>query len=132
MSTARGRRPVPAWDAPLTIALLVAGVVNDITIVADLRGLTEQLQEMYRTLHIGTYDTIDLANAMSTCGIVAAMAALVIAIGASVPRLRARRLAFWVPLVAATATIVLTTVFRLVAAFGDPDGAAYLQRSLGM
>jgi hypothetical protein len=49
-----------------------------------------------------------------------------------VPRLRAHRMAFWVPLIAAAASLILTTVLVAVAVFGDPTGAAYLQKNGGL
>jgi hypothetical protein len=131
MSTGRQRGSAPAWDPPLTVALLVAGVVNVTVTVANMRELPEALQFGYAQQGIGTYTNIGLATAMAWSVIVTSMLALVLAIGFAVPRLRAHRLAFWVPLVAAAASLILTTVFVSIAVFGDPDGAAYLQKSGG-
>lgn len=132
MSGGRPRGSAPAWDPPLTIALLVAGVINVTVTVANMRELPQTLQEGYAEQGIGPYTAFDLANAMGWSVIVVSMLALVLAIGFSVTRLRAHRMAFWVPLVAAAASLVLTTLLVAVAVFGDPEGAAYLQRTSGM
>jgi hypothetical protein len=55
-------------------------------------------------------------------------ACLVLAIGFAVPRLRTRRTAFWIPLVAAVVCIVVTTVV-IVAAAADPSFLARLRAS---
>jgi hypothetical protein len=132
MSGSPPRGSAPAWDAPLTVALLVAGVINVTVTVANMRELPETLREGYAEQGLGTYTSAPLANAMGWSVIVVAMLALVLAIGLAVPRLRAHRLAFWVPLVAAGASLILTTVLVAVAVFGDPAGAAYLQHSGGL
>jgi hypothetical protein len=132
MSTGRQRGTAPAWDGPLTIALLVAGVINVTVTVANMRELPQTLQLGYTQQGIGTYTATGLASAMGWSVIVASMLALVLAIGFAVPRLRAHRLAFWVPLVAAGASLILTTVFVAIAVFGDPAGAAYLQKTNGL
>jgi hypothetical protein len=132
MSTGRPRGSAPAWDPPLTVALLVAGVVNVTITVANMRELPEALQIGYAQQGIGTYTSIGLASAMGWSVIVGSVLALVLAIGFAVPRLRAHRMAFWVPLIAAAASLILTTVLVAVAVFGDPAGAAYLQKNGGL
>jgi hypothetical protein len=127
----RPRRPAPAWDPPLTVALLVAGVINVTVTVANMRELPENLQLGYEQQGIGPYTATGLASAMGWSVIISSTLALVLAIGFAVPRLRAHRLAFWVPLVAAAVSLLLTTVFVGIAVFGDPAGAAYLQKSGG-
>jgi hypothetical protein len=132
MSTGRQRGPAPAWDPPLTVALLVAGVINVTVTVANMRELPQTLQLGYVQQGIGKYTSVGLASAMGWSVIVTSMLALVLAIGVAVPRIRAHRLAFWVPLVAAGASVILTTVFVSIAVFGDPAGAAYLQKNGGL
>jgi hypothetical protein len=127
----RPRGAAPAWDAPLTVALLVAGVINVTVTVANMRELPANLQIGYQQQGIGTYTSVALAGAMGWSVIVSSVLALVLAIGFAVPRLRAHRLAFWVPLVAAAVSLLLTTLFVGIAVFGDPAGAAYLHSSGG-
>jgi type III secretory pathway component EscS len=128
----RPRSAAPAWDPPLTVALLVAGVINVTVTVANMRELPETLQLGYEQQGIGHYTATTLASAMGWSVILSSTLALVIAIAFAVPRLRAHRLAFWVPLVAAVVSLVLTTVFVGIAVFGDPAGAAYFQRNSGL
>jgi type III secretory pathway component EscS len=53
---------------------------------------------------------------------------LIVAILLTVPRLRAHRTAFWVPLLVGAVCIVLTTVLMVVAAAADPAFASQLSR----
>ena len=128
----RPRAAAPAWDPPLTVGLLVAGVINVTVTVANMRQLPETLQAGYAEQGIGTYTNFALASAMGWSVIATSMLALVLAIAISVPRLRAHRMTFWVPLAAAGASLVLTTTFIAIAVVGDPAGAAYLQRNSGL
>ena len=132
MSTGRQRGSPPVWDPPLTVGLLVAGVIDVTVTVANMRELPQTLQLGFAQQGIGPYRAIGLATAMGWSAIVTSMLALVLAIAFAVPRLRAHRLAFWVPVVAAVASLILIRVFVVIAVLGDPAGAHYWQKAAGL
>ena len=129
MSERRRTRAAPWWDAPLTVALLVGGVGNVTVTVARMRILPQTLQAGYEAQGIGEYTSIALATGIGWAVIVISVLALVIAIGVAVPRIRTHRTTFWVPLVAAAVSTVLTVVLVMIAVVGDPAGAAYFHRN---
>jgi hypothetical protein len=112
-----GRKPggVPRWDPPITIALLLAGLLSVTQVVAAARDLPAFLDETYTAAGMGRFTDSPAATAIGYAIVVVQMAALVAAIGVSVPRLRAHRMAFWVPLLAASACTAITVALLFVA-----------------
>lgn len=119
-----GARP---WDRVLTIALLVFGVLNVLTSIPQMLLLSRTLDEAYRLQGIGDYTNEPLATgigiAINAVGVVLLLAGAALALA----RLRAGRLAFWVPLVAGATAFLITAVLMLVAILGDPALPAFLQ-----
>ena len=86
---------MPAWDAPLTVGLLVFGLIQVTQTVAQSRDLVPILDGVLRANGAAAYTN---AEAASVGGLLLAgshVLSLVLAIGFSVPRLRTRRRAFW-------------------------------------
>jgi hypothetical protein len=121
--TPRTAGVAPIWDAPITVGLLAVGVVNTMQTVAQARDLPAGLDQVYAARGIGPYTQVGLATGIGWAIIAVALAALVLAIGFSVPRIRDHRLAFWIPLAAGTASAVITGALIAVAVLADP---AYL------
>lgn len=119
------QRQGPPRDAPITVALLVAALVTVTRAVAAARMLPESLDASYETSGIGHYTNVALATPIGFAIVITQVVALVIAIAASVSRLRRRRRSFWVPLVVAAGCWIVTGVLYSVAILGDPAfGAA--------
>lgn len=129
-STARRSKPAPPWDAPFTVALLVAGVINATQTVAAMRDrtLAFQLDAGMVAADIGRYTSTRLADGIGWAIAGVSLLALIGAIGLAVPRLRTKRRAFWVPLVAAVVSSVVNAILIAVAFFADPAVIAWLAR----
>jgi hypothetical protein len=125
---ARGARRAPAWDAPITVALLVSGVWQVTTTVAAARTLSERIASIYSVQGIGTYTSTALAAGVGWAISAESMLLLVAAIGLAVPRLRQHRRAVWIPLAAAAANVLLTVLLVVIAFVGDPAFAAAFGR----
>ncbi len=121
------RRGRPAWDRVVTIALLVLGVFNVLTGIPQMLRLAETLDETYAAQGFGDYTAVGLASGIGIAVNVVNVLLLVVAVAVSVRRLRAGRLAFWVPLVAGVISTVVTIVLIGAAMLGDPALASYLQ-----
>ena len=121
--TSRPARTAPIWDAPITVGLLLVGVVNTVQTVAQARQLRMALDQVYAARGIGRYTQAGLATGIGWAIVVTSVASLVLAIGFAVPRIRDHRLAFWIPLVAGAASAVVTIVLVAAAILADP---AYL------
>lgn len=122
-------RPAPTWDAPVTVSLLAIGVLNVTQVVAAARDLPASLQAIYVSQGIGQYTQVGLATTIGWAVIVESVLTLVLAIGLAVPRLRAHRTAFWIPLAAGAVGALLTFVLLTVAIVADPAYLAAMRRS---
>ena len=120
---ARTGRPAPAWDAPVTVGLLLWGLYSTVQTVAQARDLPAALSEALGAQGIGPYTQTGVGTAVGWIVVVEAVASLAVAIGFSVPRIRDHRLAFWVPLVAGLVSGFVTVLLISLAVLLDP---AYL------
>ena len=121
--TRRPARTAPIWDAPITVGLLLVGVVNTVQTVAQARELPLALDQVSAAKGIGRYTQVGFATGIGWAIVVTAVVSLVLAIGFAVPRIRDHRLAFWIPLAAGAASALVTTVLVAAAFLADP---AYL------
>jgi putative effector of murein hydrolase LrgA (UPF0299 family) len=118
----------PAWDAPVTVSLLALGVLNVTQVVAAARDLPAALDALYVSQGIGQYTQVGLATAIGWAVIIESVLSLVLAIGFAVPRMRAHRRAFWIPVAAAVVGALLTFALVSIAILADPAYAASQQR----
>ncbi len=127
----RAGRPAPIWDAPVTVGLLGLGVVNTTQTVAQARDLPASLDEVYAAQGIGHYSQVGLATGIGWVVVIESVLSLVLAIAFAVPRIRAHRVAFWIPLVAAVGSAVLTVVLVAIAILADPAYLASIRHTSG-
>lgn len=120
MSGSRPAGEAPRWDPPVTIALLLAGLISVTQVVAAARDLPAFLDETYTAAGMGRFHDSALATGLGYAIVAVQMIALVGAIAVSVPRLRAHRMTFWVPLLAASACTAITVALLFVAIATDP------------
>lgn len=125
---ARSGRTAPPWDRSLTVALLVLGVINVTQTVAWARDLPEALQAGYDAQNIGTFASTAAAAVAGPIVIAANVLAMVLAIGFAVPRIRAKRMAFWIPLVCAGIATGVTFALVMATVASDPAFVAYVQQ----
>lgn len=114
------QRQGPPRDAPITVALLVAGLVTVTQAVAAARMLPESLDAYYQSAGLGHYTNVALATSVGLAVVITQIVSLVIAIAATVPRLRRGRRSFWVPLVVAAGCWLVTGALYTIAILGDP------------
>jgi phosphatidylglycerophosphate synthase len=120
MSEGRPGGDAPRWDGPITVALLLAGLISVTQVVAVARDLPGSLDAAYAAAGRAalTHSTLATAIGYAICAV--QMLALIGAIAVSVPRLRARRLSFWVPLLAGFVCTAVTVALLFVAVATDP------------
>jgi hypothetical protein len=119
----------PTWDRVLTIGLLVLGILNVLTGIPQFLRLAETLDEAYAMQGLGDYTADSLASAIGIAVNAVNVVLLLVAVWLAVARLRAGKLAFWVPLSAGAASVIITITLLAVAMLGDPSLAAYLDGS---
>lgn len=114
------------WDPMVTVGFLVFGLINVTQTVAVARDLGALLDGVFMQEGWGEYSTNAVSAVVGPVVIAVNVLSLVLAIGFAVPRLRARRTAFWIPLICAAVAVLLTVLLLLVAVFADPAAMAAL------
>jgi hypothetical protein len=109
----------------VTVGLLLIGLVDVTRTVAVARDLGALLDSVFAQSGMGDYTSDDVARVVGAVVILVNVLGLVLAIGLAVPRLRAHRPAFWVPMVIGAGCVLLTTALTLGAAVADPAFAAH-------
>ena len=112
---------------PATVGLLVFGLVNVTQTVAQARDLGPVLDSFFLQQGMGAYTNTRAAEVGGLLLGLTSVLCLVIAIFFAVRRLRARRRAFWIPIVCAAVGVLVTTIVIGGAVMADPAFFAYLR-----
>jgi hypothetical protein len=129
--TRRPARTAPIWDPPITIGLLVWGLITTVQTVAQARDLPAALESVFSDRGVGRYTQTGFATAIGWVVVAESLLSLALAIGFAVPRIREHRTAFWIPLAAGAASTVVTVVLISAAILADPGYTASLQHVAG-
>ena len=109
-----------------TIVLLALGLVYLIGGASSFLALPQTLGLVYQQWGIGDYLATSFASTLGIVVVVAqAVIWLVVAV-ISLRRLRTHRTSWWVPIVGAVATFIVTVILMAVVIMSDPAFTAYL------
>ena len=116
------------WDRFFTVALLVIGAITVISTFGELADLAGTIDETYRLQGIeGRFEARDAAGTVGFVINVIRVAALLWAAALSISRLRAGKLAFWIPLVAGVVGTLALMIGIGSLILGDPAFLAYVE-----
>ncbi len=117
---------IRAWDAPVTVGLLVLGLWNTISAMPFLVDLGAALSAAYADQPV--LADLEFGEPTRIAGLVLLVVYAVIelaAIGVAVPLLRRGRLAFWVPVSAGALTgLAVLVVSTVIVMTGMPAGGS--------
>jgi uncharacterized membrane protein YhaH (DUF805 family) len=130
-------RPPLRWDPPVTIALLLVGLWNVISAIPSFwnldRDLAQSFAAMPSDLGVDLSD-VQLGEPTLLVGRILLgvwVVLFLISLGVSVSRLRARRRAFWIPIVAGVVAMIAVVVAITVIMFIEPGLAAVFDPATG-
>ncbi|WP_213813777.1 DUF6264 family protein [Glaciihabitans sp. dw_435] len=123
-----GTRPRRGWDLGLTVALLTFGAYSVISTYAQYADLTTTLNYAYTLMNqmnmsgtkLGAYTSVDLARTIGIALNATQIVVFVVTALVSILLLRRNRIAFYVPLIGAALTVIVTIILMFVALTGDP------------
>ena len=116
----RPRGTAPRWDRPVTLSLLVLGLLSTLFAVSLLAMITDSIQLIYTQLELGAYEPDPSVPGLVTAGIVGVcLVWLATAAGAILLLVRGRR-AFYVPLIGAVLFVVVFIAFTSAVLATDP------------
>lgn len=124
------RKPAPAWDRIITIALLVLGAFGAWDSARSMQQLGQQIQTTYDLMGIGDFTPPEWLPTLSVVGIVLQLSLYAAVLGLTILRMRARRIAFWIPLTGGAVSVVITVVFMAIVVFSDPTYLGFVQSQI--
>jgi hypothetical protein len=113
-------------DRIITIVLLAVAVIGALNSVLSLQQLVPQVQIVYEQQGIGEYVAPSWLPTLVAVGTILQLALLGVTIVWSVARVRAGRLAFWVPLAGGVASVIIMMVLMSIVFLNDPAFLSYL------
>lgn len=114
-----GARPARGGDVTVTVLLLVVGLLITASWVPFLLDLSGGIQLYLTQQDLGTYTAGDIARPVGITGAVLQVVLLAVATTLSVFRIRARRRAFFIPLIAGALGFVVTFTCTIIALASD-------------
>jgi len=130
-ATEAASRPPRTTDRFFTILLLALGAIGAWNTSVSLQQLPGAIQGVYTDQGVGTYSPQPWLPTLALIGTVFMLALYAAVLGWSIMRLRARKLAFWVPLVGGAVAFLATIVLTSIVFFTDPTFQSYLERMTG-
>ncbi|GAA1060859.1 DUF6264 family protein [Agromyces bracchium] len=125
-------RPPRTTDRFFTILLLALGAIGAWNTSVSLQQLPGAIQGVYADQGVGTYTPQAWLPTLALIGTVFMLALYAAVLGWSIMRLRARKLAFWVPLVGGAVAFLATMVLTSIVFLTDPTFQSYLERMTGV
>lgn len=113
-------RPRRRWDLILSIALLAYGLLTVFGGLVQYSDIPAIINQAYAAQRIGEFTSIEQAETVGTTIMVANVALYAITAFLTVKLLRARRLAFYVPLIGGAVAATITVILILTLVVNDP------------
>lgn len=110
----------PAWDRPVTLSLLILGLLGAFFTISVLGSMPEALQMLYTQASLGDYTPADSVGTIITGGSIGLGVLWLATATASVMLLLRGRRAFYVPIVGGVIAFVLLVAVMAVVLAGDP------------
>lgn len=126
-----GVRQPGSVDRIVTIALLVLGAFGAVNTAASLQMLPQQISLVYEQQGVGEFTPPEWLPTLTITGTVVQLALYAATLGWSILRLRARKTAFWVPLLGGVLSIVLMMVLVSIVFLNDPTFVSYIEEMAG-
>ena len=114
------------WDLALTVAFLVFGAYSVVSSIPGLLDFGATIKQMYSLSGYGEYTEIALANGIGIGILVTQSVLFVVTVVLTLARLRAGKIAFFVPLIGGAVAGVVIFVLMIIAITMDPAFAASL------
>ena len=124
---ATGRKPAPLWDARLTIALLIIGVLGVFTFVQVQNSIPQAIATLYQQEGLGSYTPAASVSGIITGGLIAQVALWFVAAAISITLLLRRRRAFWVLLAFGVISVITMMGIILAVMLTDPTLLGHME-----
>ena len=110
----------PVWDRPVTLSLLVFGLLSTLFAVSLLSMMTESLPLIYTQLDLGRYEPDQAVPGLVSAGIAGVFLVWLAATAGAILLLVRGKRAFYVPLIGAVLSAVVFIAFSSAVLATDP------------
>ena len=117
------------WDTAMTTLFLLLGVTDVVTGWSTFANLADGLRAAYATQGYPAFTSDALASTMGLALNIARITILGVTILVSLLRIRAGKIAIWVPVAGAVLAGIVVFVGLIVVIMQDPALAEYIQRT---
>ena len=114
------RGSAPSWDRPVTLGLLVLGLLGLFVAVAILGSVTDAIQMLYTQENLGTYTPAAGVDGLILAGKITQGVIWVLTTALSVLVMRRHRRAFYLPLIGGVLSTIAIFIFLSVVLATDP------------
>jgi hypothetical protein len=118
----------PGWDRPVTLSLLIFGLLATFWTIASLGSMTTVLQTFYTEADLGRYSPAPLVESLVIAGSISQVVIWVTATVISVMLLIRSRRAFYVPLVGGVVAFVAVFAVMMIIVLNDSTLLDYYGR----
>ena len=119
-SASRPARATPGWDRPVTLGLLIFGLLATFVTIAVLGALPDAVQMLYTQEGLGDYTPAAIVATLITAGSITQAVIWVVTAVVSILLLIRSRRAFYVPLIGGVVAFVLIFAFMTIIVGSDP------------
>jgi uncharacterized membrane protein YhaH (DUF805 family) len=120
------RRTNPV-DRFVTIALLAYGLINVVLTAISYLDFPTAMNEVMKIVGVdGEFTNIAQGRVWGTIAAIVLVVGWSVTVAVSLRRLRSRRLSWWVPIVGAAITLLLTSICAAIPMMGDPAFVDYI------
>lgn len=122
-------RPRRRWDLILSIGLLAYGFFNVVAGFFQYSNIAEVVNQAYALQGVGEFTSTEFAETVGLAINVVNVVIYAVTALVTIRLLRARRLAFYVPLIGGALAAIVVAVLLLVLMFSDPAFMAYVNNA---
>ncbi|WP_426520250.1 DUF6264 family protein [Diaminobutyricibacter sp. McL0618] len=125
LAQSAGEHPVPSWNQPVTILLLIAGILGMFLSIGTIAAAPASMQQLYASNGLGTYVPASSVSLIMLVGEIAMVGIWVFSALVSIVRLTRHKLAFFIPIVGGVLAFIALFVCLTAIIASDPTLLAF-------
>lgn len=123
-----GARRTPQWDRPVTMLLLVLGLIGMMTSIGIMTAMPESIQMLHTQNNLGTYTPGPSIGGLILAGQISQGVVWALSAALSVRRLTRGRTAFFLPVIAGVVSAIVLLGFAAAILYQDPALLSYYNK----
>ncbi|WP_345764042.1 DUF6264 family protein [Diaminobutyricibacter sp. McL0608] len=131
LAQAAGEHPVPTWNQPVTILLLIVGIIGMFLSIGTIASTPASIQHLYANEGLGAYKPAASVSMIMLAGEISMVGIWLLSAVLSVFRLTRHRLAFYIPILGGVLAFIGLFVCLTAIIASDPTLLDFYSRLSG-